>query len=369
MNALQRLAIQEVLLNIMRCVRTSGGRYGKLLPGIIFRVQTDGDLIEERSPQAERRIRTSQSFHIKQSHRRDHIPGTQLPLVFVLSISISVDSIRTIKLIQNGTHPFLGEIRTSRLIKEPGDMQTRLVPLIIERAQSGKGINVRSSAKYLFLGLGKDAIQTSIEGIYPHFIHQGRNIMRRIKGILPGISLLESTPNLKWIKIVDKLAIRFLRTDKIQRRIIKSLPTFGEIGQLIIMSRIAQGFRPLSYRPRAERIFQCMRCREHKGLIRPTSLFQMRHIAILHELIHIHLACSQRTVLAIQLIFQASFVSQLRIKITDTTLISSGYDHGQEISTHSRYKPAIGYTIGQPSGIFIYLKMTTDVIGKVFRIS
>ena len=53
MNTLQRLSIQEVLLDIMHRVRTSGGGYRKLLSGIIFRIQANGNLIEERSPQAE----------------------------------------------------------------------------------------------------------------------------------------------------------------------------------------------------------------------------------------------------------------------------------------------------------------------------
>ena len=112
-----------------------------------------------------------------------------------------------------------------------------------------------------------------------------------------------------------------------------------------------------------------MGCREHKRFVRTASLFQMRHISVLHELVYIHLARTQRTILTIQLIFQARFVGQLRIKIANTALISSGYNHRQKIGAHTRYETTIGYAIGQPSRIFIHLKMTADILRQIFRIS
>ena len=81
----------------------------------------------------------------------------------------------------------------------------------------------------------------------------------------------------------------------------------------------------------------------------------MRNVAILYKLIRIYFSRAERTVLSIQLIFQASLECKLRIEVPDTTLISPGNHRANQICPHTRYIFAIGDSISQPTGILIYL--------------
>ena len=112
-----------------------------------------------------------------------------------------------------------------------------------------------------------------------------------------------------------------------------------------------------------------MRSGEHKSLVGTITIFQMGDISVFKELIRIDLSSSQRTVRTVEFIFNRSLISQVDIEITDTALISPGQNRSQQVGPYPRYITAIGQAIRQPSGIFVDLQMTADIIGCIFRIS
>ena len=112
-------------------------------------VKTNDNLVKQRRTHTERRVLICQPLDIKQPDRGDREPGAELALILVLTIAITMDALGTVELVKNGTDPFLGQFRTTRIIEKPGDVKTRLVAVIIKGSQTGKSLDNRPAAEYL----------------------------------------------------------------------------------------------------------------------------------------------------------------------------------------------------------------------------
>ena len=77
----------------------------------VFVAQLNLDSVEQRTAQLVGRMLAGTALHVKQSHRCHHKPGTQLALVFVLTVAITMLASCAIELLANQAGPLLGEIR------------------------------------------------------------------------------------------------------------------------------------------------------------------------------------------------------------------------------------------------------------------
>ena len=149
--------------------------------------------------------------------------------------------------------------------------------------------------------------------------------------------------------------------------VVDALPSLREVHQLVVLG-FAEGLCQLSRCPRCETVFQRVGGGELELLGWSFAILQVRHIAILHELLRVRLAGSKRTVLAIQLVLAASLVGQLHVEVANATLVGRVDEKWQLVGAHARHIAAIGQTVAHPSGILEHLQMGADVIRGVFRI-
>ena len=127
----QGLAIESISLHILVFLAIVYGFYREVLARIVSRVQLDSSLVEQRATYAELCIGIGLSGFIDQADGRDHVPGAQLALVFVLTIPVAMDTIGAIKLVEDATYPLLRERRATRMVEQPRDVQARLVTLVV----------------------------------------------------------------------------------------------------------------------------------------------------------------------------------------------------------------------------------------------
>ncbi len=134
-------------------------------------------------------------------------------------------------------------------------MEARLVAMIIQSLQTGKGSDLRATAEDQLAGNSKDTVETLIENIGSDLADQAFRIMRHIERVLPGISFLETAPHLHRIEVINETSISLLRMNKISGRIIDTLPAFRQPHQFIIVVSLTQFLCPLSDCPGTVRIF------------------------------------------------------------------------------------------------------------------
>ena len=103
----QWFAIQRSRLYII-CIRGITCRFNhKRFSSCIHRTKFNFNLIKQWTAHLESRPFTSSSLYIEQSHCRHHIPGSQLSLIFILTVAITMLSVCSVKLITNQARPFL----------------------------------------------------------------------------------------------------------------------------------------------------------------------------------------------------------------------------------------------------------------------
>ena len=94
-------------------------------------------------------------------------------------------------------------------------MQTRLVALIVESAQSGKSVDVLATTEKLRPREREDAVEAGIEHIGSHLTDECRHIMGHIESVLPGVTLLKTAPHLHGVEMRDELAVSQPRTHEV----------------------------------------------------------------------------------------------------------------------------------------------------------
>ena len=89
----QRFTVQRSRLYIIgiRCItsRLNHKRFSRR----IHRTKFDFNLIKQRTANLESRSFTRTALYIEQSHCRHHIPGSQLSLIFILTVAITMLSV------------------------------------------------------------------------------------------------------------------------------------------------------------------------------------------------------------------------------------------------------------------------------------
>ena len=275
----------------------------------------------------------------------------------------------SVEFVEYGAHPFLRELGAAGLVEQPRYVQTRLVALIVQGLKTGKRAHFSSAAEYLFLRESEDAVEPRVEYVRADLCHQTFHIVGNIERVLPCVALLETAPHFHRVEVVDEFAVGLLRTDEVARRVVQSFPSFGEIHQPVIILFVADALRPLRHHPRAVRELQCVRCRERIGVGVLLSAVAVGHISVFQEVGRGGLACSQRSVLAVELVFQTRLVCQFRVKITYAALIGSGDYGAQKVCANARDVAVVGQTVGEPSRVLIGLEMRADILRHVFRIS
>ena len=87
--------------------------------------------------------------------------------------------------------------------------------MIIECPQAGEGVHLLASAEDQITRDGKDTVKPGVEHVGSYFRDKPLYVVRDIEGVLPGISLLETTPHLHRIEVIDKTAIGPLRANEV----------------------------------------------------------------------------------------------------------------------------------------------------------
>ena len=83
----------------------------------------DHNLVENRTSKLIGRMLRSSALNIEQPYCRKYIPGSELALIFVLSVSISMLSVCAVEFVTDQAHPFLAKCRFAGEIEEPWLMQ------------------------------------------------------------------------------------------------------------------------------------------------------------------------------------------------------------------------------------------------------
>ena len=126
-------------MNIQRFRAITKRLDDKLPARSIMTVLPDRYLVEQRTDYLERRVRSRQALHVEQPYRCQDIPRTQLPLVLILSVSITMDPFCPIEFVADESHPFLGEEGLPGEVEQAGNVQVGLIPVIVIRLQAGEG--------------------------------------------------------------------------------------------------------------------------------------------------------------------------------------------------------------------------------------
>src|SRR5690606_18815686 len=126
-------------------------------------------LFKKRTSKLDDRTDIGQTLHIEKSQRGNHIPRTQLSLIFVLPVTVTMNTLHPIKFIQNGAGPALGQIRLARKIKQPADMKAWLIAMVVNGIHAGKGIDFFTAAKTRFLSGFEDSVQAGIKFVLADF--------------------------------------------------------------------------------------------------------------------------------------------------------------------------------------------------------
>src|SRR5690606_29237350 len=193
------LSVQRYRLHIMmlRCISC------RLNLNSITLTVSNRHPIKKRASNLESRVLFYQPFYIEQSDGCHHIPRPQLSLIFILSVTISMNFLRAIEPVTNLPHPFLTEPWRIRVVEQVSNVKVGLVAVVVQIPDPSKGIDVFAS-KLRLLRHGKNAIQT---GDKPVLSHSGDEIlrhMRNIEGVLPRIPFLEANPWREGIKRFKK---------------------------------------------------------------------------------------------------------------------------------------------------------------------
>ncbi len=119
-----------------------------------------------------------------------------------------------VEFVADKPYPFLGKPRLPGEIEQPGNVQARLVAMVVRALKTGKCVCDFSTSENRLARLCKDSVQTLIEFVRPDFLYQAVRIMGYKECVLHGIALLKASPGLVRVKIVYEPAVRSTRTDK-----------------------------------------------------------------------------------------------------------------------------------------------------------
>src|ERR1022692_4423434 len=108
----------------------------------------------------------------------------------------------------------LGEPRLTAVIKQPSNVQARLIPMVIQAIQTGKRIQIFPAAKIRFFRRLKYCVQTCLKCWQPHLLDQARGIVRHIESILVGVAFLKSTPRFLGLEPGHEVSAGILGADK-----------------------------------------------------------------------------------------------------------------------------------------------------------
>ena len=216
-------------------------------------------------------------------------------------------------------------------------MEAWLVAVIVRAAETGECISYLAAAEDALSGLGEDAVQPCIELIPAHSRNERVRILWNVVGVLHRIALLETSPGLVRIEIVNPAAILSARADEFQIIIENLRPAIGEFHQLPVIIFLAQLFGKLSCGVCAETVLQCMGNGECRTSVigHETRVSYIRHIAFLHELAHVHLAGALNPSTPFEIVLAGSLVHLFNVKVADATVVCTGKGNADHVGADS----------------------------------